>query len=180
MSHTSCYFLEIERLGFRLWTEEDLSLAMQLWGDIEVTRLIDARGQLSDAQVRERLMQEIATAAAHGIQYWPIFLLTSHEHVGCCGLRPYDAPERIFEIGFHIGAKHWGRGYASEAARAVINYAFRELGASGLFAGHNPNNDASRHLLMKLGFTYTHDAFYAPTGLNHPSYRLTRREALPS
>ncbi|HUV51221.1 MAG TPA: GNAT family protein, partial [Anaerolineae bacterium] len=45
-----------------------------------------------------------------------------------------------------------------------------------LFAGHNPKNEASRHLLEKLGFRYSHDEYYAPTGLNHPSYMMTADE----
>ena len=97
--------------------------------------------------------------------------------VGCCGLRPYDLPARhpgrIYEIGFHIRADHWRRGYAYEAATAVMAYAFTTLGAAGLFAGHNPHNEASRRLLTRLGFGYTHDEYYPPTGLEHPSYLLT-------
>ena len=58
----------------------------------------------------------------------------------------------------------------------MIAYVFDVLKASALFAGHNPINAASRGLLEKLGFEYTHDEFYAPTGLHHPSYRLTAEE----
>ncbi len=46
-------------LEFRQWSEDNLDLALSLWGDDEVTKLIDARGKLSEAQVQERLMQEI-------------------------------------------------------------------------------------------------------------------------
>jgi len=161
------------RLGFRRWRPADLDLALGLWGDLRVTRLIDARGRLSEVQVQERLAAEIVNQEQHGLQYWPIFLLTSHEHLGCCGLRPYDQPEQIYELGVHIRADHWRRGYAFEAAMAVMNYAFTSLAAAALFAGHNPGNDASRRLLAKLGFRYTHDEYYPPTGLQHPSYLLT-------
>jgi RimJ/RimL family protein N-acetyltransferase len=71
---------------------------------------------------------------------------------------------------------HWRCGYASEAACAVIEYAFKKLKANGLFAGHNPRNEASRCLLEKLGFHYTHDEYYPPTGLNYPSYLLKADE----
>jgi ribosomal-protein-alanine N-acetyltransferase len=56
----------------------------------------------------------------------------------------------------------------------VINYAFEKLGAAALFASHNPNNDASRPLLEKLGFQYTHKQLYPQTGLEHPSYIVRR------
>jgi RimJ/RimL family protein N-acetyltransferase len=166
------YFLRTERLGFRCWSPGDLALAMGLWSDPLVTRRIDSRGRLPAAAVAERLQAEITMNEQHGIQYWPIFALATDEHVGCCGLRPYDPLERIHEFGVHIRSACWGRGYAHEASRAVIDHAFDHLGARGLFAGHHPGNDASRRLLEKLGFRHTHDEFYPPTGLLHPSYSL--------
>ena len=173
VSATSEYFLCSERLGLRAWTEDDLDLALGLWGDPAVTGLIDSRGPLSEKQVRERLLHEIATERAHGVQYWPMFLLRTGEHVGCCGLRPQGPSRGVLEIGVHIRSDRWGRGYAKEAVRAVMAYAFDVLEVSTLFAGHHPHNKASRALLEKLGFVYVHDEFYAPTGLYHPSYRLT-------
>jgi RimJ/RimL family protein N-acetyltransferase len=173
------YFLISDRLGFRHWQEADFDLALTLWGDEQVTRLIDVRGQLTAEQVRERLAREISNHEQYGVQYWPIFLLQGDEFVGCCGLRPYDLPSQVYELGFHIRSSCWRRGYAYEAASAVIDYAFDHLGARGLFAGHNPQNEASQQLLLKLGFRYTHDEFYPPTGLNHPSYFITAGEAVP-
>jgi [ribosomal protein S5]-alanine N-acetyltransferase len=58
----------------------------------------------------------------------------------------------------------------------VMRYAFHPLGVKALFAGHNPGNAASRRVLEKLGFRYTHDEYYPPTGLDHPSYLLTSEE----
>lgn len=77
------------------------------------------------------------------MQYWPIFLRETDEHVGCCGLRPYDLSKGIYETGFHI---------------------------------RNPKNEASRILLEKLGFRYTHDEYYPPTRLRHPSYLFKAEE----
>jgi len=155
---------------------DDLDLAVGLWGDFEVTKLFDGRGPLYREQVKHKLLKEIATQSEHGVQYWPIFLLESGEHIGCAGLRPYDTCKHIQEIGFHIRSNHWRKGYASEAAWAVMGYAFDCLKVKGLFAGHNPSNLGSRNLLNKLGFNYTHDEFYEPTGLEHPSYLLKAEE----
>ncbi len=168
------YFLRTQRLGFRPWTEADLELAVGLWGDADVTHLIG--GPFSADQIRERLAREIANWHTYQVQYWPIFLLASGEHAGCCGLRPYQVERRLYEIGFHLRRACWGQGLAVEAARAVMEHAFNRLEAAELFAGHHPDNAASRRVLGKLGFQYTHDEFYAPTGLMHPSYRLTREE----
>ena len=122
--------------------------------------------------MRDKLGKEIALEKLHRIQYWPIFLLETGKHVGCCGLRPYPELESILEIGFHICSSHWRFGYGHEAAIATILYAFETLRVKTLFAAHHPSNNASRKLIMKLGFTYSHDEFYEPTGLNHLSYLL--------
>ncbi len=167
---SGCYFLRSDRRGFRLWSDADIDLAMGLWGDPEVTKLIG--GPFSREQVQERLSREIGTLQSHGVQYWPMFLLSTGEFIGCCGLRPYKSGAGIYEIGIHLQRGHWGQGYALEATRAIMGYAFDALGVKALFAGHNPANEASRRLLAKLGFRYTHDEYYPPTGLDHPSYLL--------
>ena len=174
IDHTAQYFLRTKRLGFRPWTRGDIELALALWGDEEVTKLIG--GPFSPEQIEARLSQEISNLTAYGIQYWPIFLLSIGEFVGCCGLRPYKLDQRIYEIGVHIRPEHWGRGYALEASQAIIKYAFEHFGVAGLFAGHNPANEASRRVLEKLGFRFTHHEFYPPTGLKHPSYLLAADE----
>jgi RimJ/RimL family protein N-acetyltransferase len=171
----SAFFLRSDRLGFRSWRTSDLPLARALWGDPAVTRFI-AVGTLSEAQIRARLEREIETLQQHRIQYWPIFLLAGGEHVGCCGLRPHGDDPATPEFGVHIASRHWRHGYAFEAASSIIDYAFATPGTKALFAGHNPANAASRSLLTRLGFVYTHDEFYEPTGLRHPSYLLTRAQ----
>lgn len=165
------YFLKTERLGFSEWTENDLGLAAQLWGNAEVTRFICASGQFSEDDIASRLAKEIENSRNYHVQYWPVFSLPSDELVGCCGLRPYSANQ--YELGFHLLPAFWGQGYATEAAKCVIGYAFSVLKATALFAGHNPNNTASAKVLSKLGFTYVRDEFYEPTGLYHPSYELS-------
>jgi len=113
----------------------------------------------------------------YSIQYWPIFLLSNGQHVGCVGLRPNKLEEKIYELGFHLRPEFWRQGLAEEAARAVIAYGFDELGANALFAGHHPKNVASHHLLEKLGFDFIGTELYPPTGLQHPSYLLWRSSA---
>lgn len=168
----SPYFLVTRRLGLRAWSPSDLPLALRLWGNPAVTRLFDARGALSREQVQEKLTGEIRAAEEHGVQYWPVFLRDDHEFVGCCGLKPHPSSGGVLELGFHLCPSHWRNGYATEAARRVIAHAFASLGVGALFAGHHPDNVASQRVLEKLGFRYTHDEFFAPTGREHRSYLL--------
>ena len=164
------YFLVTSRLGFRTWSEEDLPLDLSLWRNPQVTRFIG--GPFSPESTQKRLATEIESSSAHGVQYWPMFQLSNGEFVGAGGLRPYKPAEHIYELGIHLLPEQWGQGLAQEAARGIIEFAFTTVGAKSLFAGHHPENAASKRLLEKLGFSFTYREFYPPTGLEHPSYLL--------
>jgi [ribosomal protein S5]-alanine N-acetyltransferase len=171
-AQTASYFLKTERLGFRCWAKQDLPAARELWGDMEVTRFFG--GPFSDEEIGERLEREISRMAAYRFQYWPIFLLSNDDHVGCCGLRPYRPEEEIHELGFHLRPKYWGQGLAVEAARAVIVYGFETIGAKSLSAGHHPENVVSKKTIERLGFRYSHDEFFPKLSMDIPYYLLVR------
>jgi [ribosomal protein S5]-alanine N-acetyltransferase len=158
-----------ERLSFRCWRTDDLALAMSLWSDARVMARVG--GALDEAGVRERLDEEIRREQEHGVQYWPMFTRSDGAFAGCAGLRPYPEPG-VLEAGFHLAASAWGKGFATEAGRAIVAHAHAAGLARALFAGHHPENEESRRVLTKLGFRYTHDELYPPTGLMHPGYRL--------
>ncbi len=176
---TAPYFLMTARLGFRLWRAEDVEFAVELWSVPAVARYLHADGPPSRAAVIDRLAREIASEEEHGVQYWPVFRLEDGAHVGCCGLRAHRPDEGVLEFGVHLRPAFWRQGLAHEAGIAVRDYAFSKLGARALFAGHHPENAASGAMLRRLGFRYTHDELYAPTGLHHPSYLLPRESRHP-
>lgn len=73
--------------------------------------------------------------------------------IGACGVsRSGGADSRTWEIGYWFGMPYWGRGYASESARGVMDWARGQLGADTFVAGHFVDNPASGHVLRKLGF----------------------------
>ena len=166
------YFLTSARLGFRNWTAEDLPIALELWCDSAVTGLIG--GPFSPSAVQSRLAQEIEQEKSFGIEYWPLFLLEDGRHAGCAGLHPYRQEPKIVELGIHLRPAFWSLGYAEEAARCLMDYAFDSLSVAAIFAGHHPENLNSRKLVLKLGFAYQGDQQYIPTGLMHPTYPLRR------
>ena len=83
------------------------------------------------------------------------FLITLREGgavVGGCGVALQDgAPD----LGYWLGVKYWNKGYATEAARAVVDFAFTELSHDTLSAGARVTNPASRRILEKCGFQWT-------------------------
>lgn len=169
------FFLMSDRLRFRVWREADLPLAMELWMDARVTGLFG--GPYTPEKVRKRLNLEMTTQREFGMQYWPIFLLSDGRHVGVCGLRPWRVEERIPELGYHLRPEFWGQGLAVEAGRAAIEFGFGRLGARAVFAGHHPDNEASRKVLLKLGFRYERDEVFPETGILEPTYRLDAESA---
>ncbi len=167
------YFMTTDRLGFSRWRPEDREAAHILWGDPEVSRYICAAGIFTTEEIDARLALECANHEEYGIQYWPVFERSSGILVGCCGLRPVRGEADAYELGFHLRPAFWGKGLAAEGAKAVMTYAGDVLHASVLRAGHNPKNLNSRHVLVdKLGFVFTGEEYYPPTGLMHPSYIL--------
>ncbi len=72
--------------------------------------------------------------------------------IGACGIDPRQSGA---EIGCWLGVPYWGRGFATEAVRAVIDYAFGELACEALAAGARVSNPASRRVLEKCAFQWT-------------------------
>jgi RimJ/RimL family protein N-acetyltransferase len=83
-----------------------------------------------------------------------VFLIEcDHQPVGMVGVdwREAEAPE----LGYWLGVEHWGQGYATEAARAVIDYTFEEFSVEHLVSGARVANPASRNILEKCGFQWS-------------------------
>jgi [ribosomal protein S5]-alanine N-acetyltransferase len=145
------------RLTLRPFEESDAQRIAYLAGDYDVARMCgrvphpypiaSAYGWIGRQEAERRSGGEFAFAVVA-----PIDGL-----VGSCGVsRIGDPSEGAWELGYWFGMPYWGLGYASEAARAVMDWARDQLGAKGFGAGHFVDNAASGNVLRKLGF--------APTG----------------
>jgi RimJ/RimL family protein N-acetyltransferase len=106
-----------------------------------------------------------------------VFLITLHSGtmIGACGIaRQDDVPE----IGYWLGNAYWGKGYATEALHAVIDYAFTDLDHQALQAGARVTNPASRRVLEKCGFQWTGVGLYRIRAINSSApidrFRLER------
>jgi [ribosomal protein S5]-alanine N-acetyltransferase len=172
--------LSTERLVIRPWTLADIDDAHALWGDARVMELLSRDGAMTRAESAARLEREMASQAAHGFQYWRVATRADGVFVGCCGLKHTDADgELVVETGFHLVPAAWGRGFATEASRRVVEHAFVDRRVERLYAGHHPRNAASERVLAKLGFQRLGTRLYPPTGLDHPWYVL-RNPSSPS
>ena len=140
--------LETERLTLRAPRHDDQKAIARLANDRRVaantTKLPHPYG-MDDA---ERFI-----AAANRQDGETTFVIVLEDTpIGVCGVDPReDGPE----MGYWLGVPYWGQGYATEAARAVIDHAFAILHHEALQAGTRVSNPASRRVLEKCGFQWT-------------------------
>jgi ribosomal-protein-alanine N-acetyltransferase len=85
---------------------------------------------------------------------WGITLLDDPCVIGICGCDKWQPEDRRVDIGYHITPAYWGRGYATEAAHAVIAWCFEYLDVHRVQADCTEGNSASERVLLKCGFTF--------------------------
>ena len=158
MTRTVPDTLETDRLVLRRLTVDDAALLRQLWAErdprVPPHRRIDAEGRPTLEGVADQIRAQLEDP---GLGLLAVVRKDTGEVVGYCGLTvrgrgSADEPELAYEL---LRAAH-GRGYATEAGRAVVSWA----GAAGherLWAGVRDWNVASRRVLAKLGFRETGD-----------------------
>ncbi|HVP44352.1 MAG TPA: GNAT family N-acetyltransferase [Terriglobales bacterium] len=143
--------LRTERLLLRDFRRADIPDIVRLAGAREVaanTLRIPHPYTAADAETFLRLRAEKSFGYSFAIT-----LFASGELCGAVGLHP-DAVHPRAELGYWIGVPYWGRGYATEAARAVLDFGFRELKLQRIFAHHFEGNPASARVLQKLGMKH--------------------------
>ncbi len=143
--------LRTERLLLRAFRRDDAPSIVGLAGAREVaatTLRIPHPYTEADVETFFRLREEPAFGYSFAITR-----LDSAELVGAVGLHPDPVHPRA-ELGYWIGVPHWGHGYATEAARAVVDFGFRELKLHRIFAHHFKENAASARVLQKVGMKY--------------------------
>ncbi|MFP4186675.1 MAG: GNAT family N-acetyltransferase [Acholeplasmataceae bacterium] len=91
-------------------------------------------------------------------EVWAITIKGEDRLIGTIGLHQRDQRnEKVREIGYVLDDTYWNRGIVTEAVRRVIAHAFQDLGMERIRCGHHPDNGASRRVIEKCGFVYTHD-----------------------
>ena len=142
--------LMTNRLKLSTFKETDIPSIVSLANNYEVAKNLGRMPFPYLVKDAEFFLDKIVTTELT----WKISLLDTSEMIGTIGLRPIVKDE-VSELGFWYGQEFWGNGYATEAANAVIDLAFKELALLKIEAGHFLVNEASGHVLKKVGFTQT-------------------------
>jgi ribosomal-protein-alanine N-acetyltransferase len=145
--------LETNRLILRGFTPDDAAGVERLAGERDVAATTGYIPHPYPAGMAEEWIGSHAEDFNRGIAVtFAVTLRATAELLGACGLTIRDAHKRG-ELGFWIGKPYWGRGFATEAARAVIAYGFSR-GLRRIFAEHFHTNPASGRVLQKCGMTH--------------------------
>jgi len=164
------------RLLMRPFAESDLDDLAVLYANPFVMRYIDSGKTLSLQESAKRLTQMITDLHANGYGMLAVIERKEKRLIGCCGLRHLNGSEEI-EIGLLFGEQSWGKGFATEAAKEVMRYAFTEMNLGKLVALINPLNLAARRVLEKLGMKYIEQSIYS--GIECLKYELSNTFTKP-
>jgi RimJ/RimL family protein N-acetyltransferase len=141
--------LETERLTLRRPTLADVKAIARLAND---RRIAENTRRLPHPYSQEHAIEFVRAMANNGRE--TVFLIeNNHTPLGVVGIdwREPEAPE----LGYWLGVEHWGQGFGTEAARAVIDFTFEEFDIEHLMSGARVTNPSSRNILEKCGFQWS-------------------------
>lgn len=133
----------------------------------------------SDKEVHDWLDRQRTRYLTDGVGLWAMVLRETGQVIGQCGLtwQAWEA-HSVLEVGYQLAHAHWHKGYATEAARACVRYAFEELGEAAVHAIIRDTNTASQRVAARLGMAPcgTQVKHYYHTVMPHVVYRVCREK----
>jgi RimJ/RimL family protein N-acetyltransferase len=157
MTTAAAIFVQTERLTLRRFTPDDVENLVDLDADPEVMRYINGgRATPREEIEREELPAFLAYyARSDGYGFWAAVEKATGDFIGWFHLRPRaDEAADEPELGYRLRRSAWGKGYATEGSRALIEKAFIDLGAERVWAETMVVNTASHRVMEKAGLKY--------------------------
>ena len=152
--------LETKRLLLRPFSTEDARSVFECWeSDPEVAKYMFWTSHNDIEKTKEWLSFEIGQIAKDDWYRFAIELKNTGELIGTA-LIYYEPEVECWEIGYNLGRKYWGFGYATEAAAEIISFAKETLKISEIVGRYAKENPASGNVMRKLGFCYEKDIPY--------------------
>jgi|GEM_PF-212772 len=166
--------LETKRLLLRPRTMTDYDACLMMDRDEDVVRL-DPYPWSDRRRQEDFLRRRILEYPGYGLGYWSIFARDEPDYfLGWVFLYPHGQLKREVDIGWRFVKSAWGKGYATEAARSVLNHGFSTLGLPKIEVEIAPDNPRSLRVAEKLGFTFLADHQYIDRVLR--AFDLKREE----
>ncbi|RZM20549.1 MAG: N-acetyltransferase, partial [Pedobacter sp.] len=141
---------ETERLRLRQFSTADAGLVLQLNSDPAVTKFLHERLLTDEADAANVIEKIILPQYEKGLGRWAVFVKEDDQFIGWCGLK-YRADIDETDIGYRFIPSSWGKGYATEAARATLKYGFEHLKLGTITGCAHIENTASLKILETIG-----------------------------
>ena len=158
--------LETERLVIRLSVPQDAEAFLAIHRDPDVNRWLGGVRPKSIDEELERIALRVELQRELGFSMWTVEEKDTHEIVGLSGLFPVERKGPDIEVAYHYRKDRWGRGYATEAARACLDYGFSSAGLTRIVGLVVPENVASARVLEKCGMKLEGPARHYDLDLN--------------
>ncbi|MEK5394921.1 GNAT family N-acetyltransferase [Paenibacillus sp. FSL K6-2859] len=126
----------------------------KIWSDPEVTKFMNIDSFTDENQAKDMIKLLDEFSLDNKAIRFSIIEMKSNEIIGSCGFNSLDFENEKAEIGYDIARAFWGRGYASEAISALLDYAFSTLKLNRIEAKVEPENVNSVKVLQKLNFMF--------------------------
>ncbi|RYU82859.1 GNAT family N-acetyltransferase [Hymenobacter persicinus] len=174
-------FVETERLIMRELLPSDEAGMFAMDSDAEVHRYLGNRPVTRIGQSRELIAFVRQQYVDHGIGRWAVVEKQTGEFVGWSGLKLHPGPTNghthYYDLGYRFLRRYWGRGYATETARASVRYGFDTLRLPRICGIADVRNLASNHVLQKAGLRFV-ETFELPHEGSHNWYQRERTQWL--
>ena len=168
-------FIETERLLIRPFKTEDIEPAFLMDSDPEVNRYTGESGNVSIKETEKRIVENVfGDYEKYGYGRLAVVLKSENKFIGFTGLKYLEDMDEV-DLGYRFMKAYWGKGFATESAKACLNLAFEKLQLNRLIAMVLPENTASIRVLEKLNFEYEKDIF--EDDLIVKLYALNKRKA---
>lgn len=145
--------LETERLYLRKFTAEDLDWHVKMYADPNVMRFLGRGVTLTQDQTKKSLDWKITFYEKNGFGEGVVLLKETGEPIGHCGFG-YLPDRSDIEIAYALTESNWGKGYATEISKAVLEHGFSVLNMKRIVAMVYPQNSPSIHVIEKMGMNY--------------------------
>ena len=145
--------MKTDRLFLRRYTEKDKADFINLFMDAAVMKYV-GDGVLTEAQAEAFWRKLFKKLYPQNFNIWAIFTNEDSHYVGHAGIYPRPTKKEDWEFVYFLNRNFWGKGYATEIARRIVEYSFEELNLPIVYATVDDDHSASIRVLEKAGMNF--------------------------
>lgn len=172
------FHLETNRLILRNIQLSDIEGMFELDSDPEVHKYLGNKPYTTKSQTEENIISIIKQYEDFGIGRWAMVDKQTNEFMGWSGLKfntvTLNGYTNFYDVGYRIIKRFWGKGFATESSKAALDYGFNTLNLDTIYGITEKDNQASHHILLKIGLKHIEDFYDEKTKLNLRWYNISK------